>query len=189
MKTTDTTTRKSLPTPIRFTAYLVAVAAFCFLNWTVLKAGDPVEYHSAEFKAELAEAIAEDTETELIVENWMLGFDEATLADNDEIQVEEWMLGYDEVTLTAREEEIEVEEWMLGYDEVTLAAREDVEVEEWMLGYDDVTLAENNEVQTETWMYDYRVYAQTGADEPRIALEDWMVDFSSWGNLIMLATK
>ena len=168
MKTTEATTKRSLPNPFRFTAYMVGVAALCFLNWTVLKAGDPVEYHSAAFNAQLAETIAEEAEPEMIVENWMLGFDEVSLADNEEFQIEDWMF---------------------GYDKVTLAAREEVKVEEWMLGYDDVTLAYNTEILTESWMYNYRIFAQTGVNDSNFQLEEWMVDLKSWGTLILLARK
>ena len=39
--------QNNFPTPIRFFSYLVAVAAFCILNWTTLKAVEKSNAKSA----------------------------------------------------------------------------------------------------------------------------------------------
>ena len=56
MKTTSRTSR-TLPSPFKFSIYLLAVAVFCFINWTALRAGDPANNENSSLEARLADAL------------------------------------------------------------------------------------------------------------------------------------
>jgi hypothetical protein len=108
MKTQKPATR-TLPSPIKFSFYLIGVTVFCFLNWTALRAADNIRAHGLEQR--LAEAIAPVADPEPEIEDWMLTAPAATIAET-EIALEEWMLTPNAGLVT--ESEIEVEEWMVN---------------------------------------------------------------------------
>jgi hypothetical protein len=121
MKTTSQTTRP-LPKPVRFSLYIGAVAALCFLNWVAL----PAQGTAKSFDSHLAAAFVEEVETEVELESWMLNVSDDFMTANDiEIELESWMLNVSDEFMTASDTEIEFESWML-----TIAR--DIIVEDWM---------------------------------------------------------
>ena len=88
MKTTSRTSR-TLPSPIRFSIYILAVAVFCFVNWTALKAADPADNEAGSLETRLAEALVPVADPEPELEDWMLTIAEDT---ETELTVEEWMV-------------------------------------------------------------------------------------------------
>jgi hypothetical protein len=76
MKTTSQTTRP-LPKPVRFSLYIGAVAALCFLNWVALPAQES-------WMLNVSDDFMTASDTEIEFESWML-----TIARD--IIVEDWM--------------------------------------------------------------------------------------------------
>jgi hypothetical protein len=138
MKTTKRSSSKTLPSPIKVSIYLLVVAVCCFINWTVLRAGDPVNSVSNSLEERLAAALVPETDPEPALEDWMLTFADAYIADNaeSEIALEDWMLtfAHDYVADNA-ESEIALENWMV--DRLEFIGAEEIEtepaVEEWMV--------------------------------------------------------
>jgi hypothetical protein len=94
MKTTKRSSSKTLPSPIKVSIYLLVVAVCCFINWTVLRAGDPVNSVSNSLEERLAAALVPETDPEPALEDWMLTFAHDYVADNaeSEIALENWMV-------------------------------------------------------------------------------------------------
>ena len=93
MKTKKNSNR-SLPSPAIFSICLLAVAVFCFLNWTALKAADPLNGKANTLEERLAEALEPAEEPALVLEDWMLTVPAGQFADNAESEVafEDWMV-------------------------------------------------------------------------------------------------
>ena len=140
MKTTSRNSR-TLPSPIRFSIYIIAVAAFCFVNWTALKAADPAENEARSLEARLAEALVPVADPEPVLEDWMLTVPES------EIRLESWMLTFAEDYLAANaESEIRLENWMLTVTESEIA------LESWMVDCDEFQGTEETAPAVEEWM-------------------------------------
>ncbi len=73
MKTTKRSNR-SLPSPVKFSIYLIAFAVVCFINWTALKASDPEPVEVKSLESRLAAALVPAADPEPRLEDWMLNF-------------------------------------------------------------------------------------------------------------------
>jgi hypothetical protein len=115
MKTTAKS-NSSLPSPIRFSAYIFAVTVFCFINWTFLKAGDPIQNNTLSPDQSIAEAIVEEADPEPVLENWMLTINTGMRAEatEQEIALSTWMIDYHVFAGTETAEEPALEEWMVN---------------------------------------------------------------------------
>jgi len=129
---TQKTSNPNLPSPVKFSIYIIAVALLGLLNWNALKASDPESDETKTLKVRLEAALVPVVETEIVLEDWMLTFSNE-VAFEDEIELEDWMLNVDENLITdAAELEIALEDWMLIVPDPAPA------IEDWM-------------VNTETW--------------------------------------
>jgi hypothetical protein len=165
MKTTSRTSR-ILPSPIRFSIYIIAVAAFCFVNWTALKAADPADDEAPSLEARLAEALVPVADPEPELEDWMLIVPENynTVVAESEIILENWMLTFaDEYVAANTESEIRLESWMLTVTE--------------------------SEIALESWMVDRAEFQDSEDTEIELTVEEWMVTSSTWINTVILAKK
>lgn len=110
MKTTSQTTR-SFPKPVRFSIYVCAVVVLCFFNWIALQA----ENSTKSLEKRLADALVEEVEAEIEVQDWMLSFsDDCLTAVETEIKLEPWMLTIYDNCLSKRENQLSVEHWMVN---------------------------------------------------------------------------
>jgi hypothetical protein len=138
MKTTKRSSGKTLPSPFKVSIYLLIVTAFCFINWTVLRAGDPVNNSVNSLEARLTAALMPEADPEPALEAWMLNFADEYLAENaeTEIALEDWMLTFsDEYLVEHSESDIALEDWMVDRLEFNSAGNSETEpaVEEWMV--------------------------------------------------------
>lgn len=144
---TQKQTNPTLPSPVKFSFYLLAVALVCFLNWNALKASDPVDGKTETLSARLEAALVPVAETEIELEDWMLEVNDNLVAENaeSEIALEDWMLEVnDNLVAENTESEIALENWMLSFDEIVLA--------DWMLIVPDPAPAiEDWMVNTDSW--------------------------------------
>ena len=117
----------TLPSPVKFSIYLIAVAAVCFLNWNALKASDFDNAEANTLEARLEAALVPVVETEIALEDWMLNIaDEVTI--ETEVELEDWMLTFNENLVTDSEEsEIVLADWMLIVPDPAPA------IEDWMV--------------------------------------------------------
>ncbi len=84
MKTQNNTTQ-ILPSPVKFSIYLIAVALVCFLNWNALNASDYIYVETEIMEARLDAALVPVTENEIVLEEWMLEVvDGCLFAENNE---------------------------------------------------------------------------------------------------------
>ena len=95
MKTTKRS-NPSLPSPFKFSVYIFAVAVLCFINWTALRAGNPAVDIAMTLEESLADALIEESDLEMQLEDWMLSISENFLAETteQEIALESWMLTF-----------------------------------------------------------------------------------------------
>ena len=117
---TQKNTNPTLPSPVKFSFYLLAVALVCFLNWNALKASDPVDGKTETLAARLEAALVPVAEEEIELEDWMLTISDEIAAES-EIVLEDWMLSFDEIVLA---------DWMLVVPDPAPA------IEEWMVNTD-----------------------------------------------------
>ena len=117
MKTANQTTQR-FPDAFRMILYIAAVAALGFVNCVIVKAGDPVKDN--DLASRLEAAIAVQTEPGIILEDWMLSFNDGFLAEVEEedLAVEDWMLdpasfAAPDYLIVENEEAVEIEDWML----------------------------------------------------------------------------
>ena len=132
---TQKNTNPTLPSPVKFSIYLIVVAAVCFLNWNALKASDSDNGEVNTFEARLEAALVPVNEPAIELEDWMLNGEAYQFAESAEPQIalEDWMLTFNENLIADSEEsEIVLADWMLIVPDPAPA------IEEWM-------------VNTETW--------------------------------------
>ena len=86
---TQKNSNPTLPSPFKFSFYILAVAALCFLNWNALKASDVVDGETETLAARLEAALVPVLETAIELEDWMLNTFEF---GNRTIALEDWML-------------------------------------------------------------------------------------------------
>jgi hypothetical protein len=174
MKTTKRSSSKTLPSPIKVSIYLLVVAVCCFINWTVLRAGDPVNSVSNSLEERLAAALVPETDPEPALEDWMLTFADEYLAVN-------------------AESEIALEEWMLSFADAYIAdnAESEIALEDWMLTFAHDYVADNaeSEIALENWMVDRLEFIGAEEIETEPAVEEWMVNTSSWIEFLYMARK
>ena len=143
MKTTAQTTQR-IPNGFRMILYVAAVAALGFINCCVLRAGDPEKDN--DYAKSLEAALAVEPEAEIVLQDWMLTFNDGFLAEveEEELVVEDWMLdpaSFEVPTylIVEKEEEPSVEDWMLEPstvavpDYLIVETEDEPEVEDWML--------------------------------------------------------
>ncbi len=134
---TQKNTNPTLPSPVKFSIYIIAVALVCFLNWNALKASDFQKIETNTLEARLEAALVPVAEESIELEAWMLEVvDGCLFAENNEpeIALENWMLeigGY--LIAESTEPQIALEDWMLIVPDTAPA------IEDWM-------------VNTETWI-------------------------------------
>ena len=132
MKAAKLTTAK-FPRPARFSLYICAVLVLCFFNWVALNA-QTARNHNAEFVITLAE----ESEPEIQLQDWMMDFENGYLAEMDEpeLKVEPWMLTFTPDYIAGTDEsEICFEPWMVNFEQRCLVVdnEKDVSVECWMV--------------------------------------------------------
>lgn len=88
---TQANTNPTLPSPVKFSIYVIVVALVCFFNWNALKASDYPKEESQSLEARLEAALIPVAENEIILEDWMLHIAD-DLALESEIVLEDWML-------------------------------------------------------------------------------------------------
>ncbi len=93
MKTTKRS-NQTLPSPFKFSIYLFAVAVFCFVNWTALRAEEPAENMTWTLEDRLTEALIEEADPEMQLEDWMVDYSEFCHAEDNETEpsLKEWMV-------------------------------------------------------------------------------------------------
>jgi len=167
MKTTTNYTAK-FPTTGKLILFVLLMSGLCFLSCFVSKAQgftNMIAYYKVDASVadyiastnrysaantlayRLSIALIEETEEEIVLEDWMTDFNYTRLnldileeeATEEEMEVEPWMLDFNAGVQTFEflnieaETELETEEWMLDVDEF-VTAEDEVELESWMLG-------------------------------------------------------
>lgn len=136
-----------------------------------------IQNHKSGFKAE-------EFESEISIEPWMLNFEEfeSELADDDlEIKIEAWM--------------VDDSYWLKNYKSGFEAEESDPEksIEPWMLNFEEFEqkLTDNDpEIEIEEWMVDdsswliptdsYIIPNEEKEEDEEIKLEEWMCDLKYW---------
>jgi hypothetical protein len=140
MKTTKRS-NQTFPSPIRFSIYLFAVAVLCFVNWTALRADDPVEDMTSTLEERLFDALIEEADSDPELENWMLNFADDYLVANKEqdIVLEDWMLNFaDDYHSANTEHDIALEDWMIDCDIFcSIDSEKEQILKEWMVNTDE----------------------------------------------------
>ena len=125
----------TLPSPVKFSIYLIAVAAVCFLNWNALKASDFVAGEALTLEARLEAALVPVTENEIELDDWMLQIENNQVAENTELEIalEDWMLTFnDNLIADSEESEIVLADWMLTVPDSAPAPA----IEDWIVNSD-----------------------------------------------------
>ncbi len=130
MKTLKHTT-SSFPAPFKISLYVCAVVVLCFLNWVALHAEGPTK----KLENQLDDALVEEVEAEIEVQEWMLTFSNHLLTSVEpEIELEPWMLTFSNDFIADREPEIEIEPWMLTFSDDYMVVNEtELHLEHWMI--------------------------------------------------------
>ncbi len=115
MKTTTRSSR-SLPSPLKFSFYLLVVTAFCFLNWTFLKAGDPVQHDNESLESMIVEAMLEELVPEtgsgdLVSTPVVNSYPET---HEQTLELEAWMFSYEAFSMVEAESDPTLEDWMIN---------------------------------------------------------------------------
>ena len=104
----------TLPSPVKFSFYLLAVVALCLLNWNALKATDVVDGETKTLEARLEAALVPVTETEIELEDWMLTIANEVTVES-EIVLEDWMINrFDAVLAEVADPPPAIEDWMIN---------------------------------------------------------------------------
>ena len=121
---------RTLPSPVKFSFYLLAVVALCLLNWNALKASDAINGDPMTLEARLEAALVPVVETAIELEDWMLNIADEVAVES-EIVLEDWMLTFDNNLIADNEEsEIVLADWMLIVPDPSPA------IEDWMVNTD-----------------------------------------------------
>jgi hypothetical protein len=118
---TQKNSNPNLPSPVKFSVYLLVVAAVCFLNWSALKASDNEKADANTLETRLEAALVPVAEAEIELEDWMLNIADE-VAIETEIELEDWMLEVPERKLVLRNYHLAevadpapvIEDWMVN---------------------------------------------------------------------------
>ena len=182
---TQKTSNPPLPSPVKFSIYLLVVAAICFLNWNALKASDSDNGEAKTLEARLEAALVPVVEADIELEDWMLNIADEVAVES-EIILEAWMLNEEAYQFAeSAETQIALEDWMLEVDGSLFAENTEPEIalEDWMLTFSEnlVDDSEESEIVLADWMLT--------VPDPAPELEDWMVDAETWAQIEFLAKK
>jgi hypothetical protein len=78
---TSSNHKNGFPEPVRILIYLITVVITGFMNWMVIYAGDPVKRSASGTEAGPAEAMVPGPDAEPELEEWLLSFSAAVLAE------------------------------------------------------------------------------------------------------------
>jgi hypothetical protein len=115
MKTT-TRSRRSLPSPLKVSFYLLAVTAFCIVNWVLLAAGDPVQHDAQSFESIVVKGMLEELPPVKIPEAKPPASEALNLNAASEIALglETWMINYQTFTPVDADSGPALEDWMIS---------------------------------------------------------------------------
>ncbi len=109
--------RKGLPSPFEVLFYLLAVVAFCVINWRLLNADNtpPPEPPARDFESMVMEAMLDDLEPVSIPGNRTAVTGEPGLGSSDEhgLVLENWMISPVAFSPAERDGEPVLQEWMI----------------------------------------------------------------------------
>ena len=135
MKTAKQTTG-NFPRPGRLSLYICGVVVLCFFNWVALNA--QITRMANNFNSQMVIALEEEDEPVILLQDWMMDFENGYLAVNEEpeLKVEPWMLSFNHDYMAwANESEISFEPWMVNFEQRCLLVEDeqDFPVEYWMV--------------------------------------------------------
>jgi hypothetical protein len=115
MKTTSRY-RRSLPSPILVVLLLLAVTAFCVINWRLLKAANPVQPKTKSFESLILEEMLKEMVPVYISVDRSLSSDAQNFgaSGSHNLDPEYWMRNYADFSLSGMESELTVEDWMIS---------------------------------------------------------------------------
>ncbi len=149
MKTAKQTTG-NFPRPGRLSLYICGVVVLCFFNWIALNA--QITRMANNFDSQMVIALEEEDEPAILLQDWMMDFENGYLAVNEEpeLKVEPWMLSFNhDYMVGADEADISFEPWIVNFEQRCLLVEDeqDFPVEYWM-------------VSTCTWECAFRLLAR-----------------------------
>ena len=115
MKITKRSSR-SLPSPLMLLCYLLAVTAFCVINWTLLKRDDPVQQEAKSFESMIVEAMFKELVPVQKSEDQKLRSDVITFIETSEqaLELETWMISIEAFSMVETDSELLLEDWMIN---------------------------------------------------------------------------
>lgn len=108
--------KRRLPSPLELSLYLLAVIAFCVINWRLLKVVNPNQPAPKSIESIIVEEMLEDLPPVTIAEGEMKTTDLSIFAEFSEqtLKLEPWMLNFEAFFKFNTESEIKLEDWMIN---------------------------------------------------------------------------
>lgn len=108
--------KRRLPSPLELSLYLLAVIAFCIINWRLLKVVNPNQPAPKSIESIIVEEMLEDLPPVTIAEGEMKTTDLSIFAEFSEqtLKLEPWMLNFEAFFKFNTESEIKLEDWMIN---------------------------------------------------------------------------
>jgi hypothetical protein len=107
--------RRGLPSPFLVVFLLLAVTAFCVINWTLLKTVNPVQPEAKSFETMLLEAMLEEMVPVMKAEPQIPLSDAVkfTVSRENKLELEPWMLDLEAFRRSGTDSEPALEDWMI----------------------------------------------------------------------------